>query len=299
MEICQTISFPVSMEKTHWATTCLAFLGLLIHSFGGYVSIPVDKILRVHELIVRLLQRKSSKVDLQELQVVCRHLNFICRCVIPGRAFTRRLFFATKGLLKPFHHTRLTKSLKNDLRMWLKFLEYPDIFCRPFLDFTKTITAQEINLYTDASRNSKLGAGGVCGKSWFVVKWRTGFIDSYNPSIAFLELFAVTVGVKLWINRFTNSRVQLFCDNMAVVHMINSNTSGCEKCLRLIRILVLEAMTQNVRVYAKHVPTKENKMADLLSRLRIPTFFRLSKHRHNPQPDVIPTISLADRTDSG
>ena len=288
IEICTQIAFPVALDKTYWATTSLTFLGLLINALGRYVSIPVDKIEKIGQIILNLLNRDSRKVELRELQIVCGHLNFICRCVIPGRAFTRRLYMATSGLLKPHHHTRLTVSLRNDLFMWLKFLSNPNIFCRPFLDFTKLITANEISLYTDASRNANLGAGGICERSWFLVRWDYHFIIDNQPSIEFLELFAVVVAVKLWIKRYQNSRILLFCDNMSVVYMINKNTSNCEKCLKLIRILVLEAMLQNVRVFAKHVSTKDNKFADLLSRMRVPTFFRLGKGRFNPNPEKIP-----------
>ena len=81
----------------------------------------------------------------------------------------------------------------------------------------------DLNFYTDASKNKYFGAGGYCDKSWYMVFWDKYFIEKYDPSIGYLELYAVTVAVVLWIERFKNRRVAIFCDNMSVVNMINNN----------------------------------------------------------------------------
>ena len=287
-EVCWYISVPVALEKTYWACSWIVFLGLLIDGFSQRVSIPCEKVFKISAMLQGILDRDSNKIQLYELQVICGHLNFICRCVIPGRAFTRRLYLAMSGLKKQHHHTRLTVRLKNDLKMWLKFLQSPEVFSRPFLDFGPCINAQEICLFTDASKNAKLGAGGVCGNSWFMTRWDEQFILKNNPSIEFLELYAVAVAVVAWIHRFKNQRIILFCDNMAVVHMVNKNTSSCDRCLNLIRIIVLESMLQNVRVFATHVRSRANKYADLLSRMRLPTFLKLGRGRFESQATPIP-----------
>ena len=151
--ICLDINFPVSEEKTQWAAETITFLGLLIDTLHKLVSIPVEKITKARDLIDYCLNRKSRKITLLELQRIAGYLNFLCKAVIPGRAFTRRLYYATKGLTKPFHHTNLSSELKKDLRLWLEFLKHPAVYCRPFLDFDCAIRADQINLYTDASRD--------------------------------------------------------------------------------------------------------------------------------------------------
>ena len=286
LKICEDIQMPVSMDKMFWATTQISFLGLLIDSVRQLICIPTEKVSKLVQLIQHTLTRK--KVTLKQMQVLCGQLNFVCKSIVPGRAFTRRLYFSTSKVLKPHHHITLTRVLKADLRMWLEFLQQPTVYCRPFLDLTEVLTAREIKLYTDASRNSKLGCGGYCDRDWFVQKWETSFMKKHNPSIAFLELFAVVVAVKLWIHRFPNQRIILFCDNKSVVHMINKNTSNCPRCLNLVRILVLESMTKNVRIYAKHVDTKANRKADLLSRLRIDRFWSENSKHFNAESTRIP-----------
>ena len=52
--------------------------------------------------------------------------------------------------------------MKGDLRMWLKFLDYPTVFNRKFLDFDHCRSSIKVDFYTDASKNPQLGIGGIC-----------------------------------------------------------------------------------------------------------------------------------------
>ena len=159
-QVCNEIHFPVSEEKTVLACSQLTFLGLLIDTLRRMVSIPVDKVHNLRHLIDRMLKKKSNKVTLLEMQQICGHLNFVCQAVVPGRAFLRRLYYATQGVRKSYYHIKLTQDLKKDLLMWQDFLHHPAVYSRPFIDFESVLQATEVDLYTDASRNFSLGAGG-------------------------------------------------------------------------------------------------------------------------------------------
>ena len=287
--ICIDIGFPVSEEKTHWATDCLAFLGLLIDSIKRLVCVPIEKITKARNLINYCLDRRSRKITLLELQRIAGYLNFLCRVIVPGRPFTRRLYYACKNLQKPYHHTNLTGELKKDLRMWLDFLNHPTVYCRPFLDFDNAIRADQIDMYTDASRNFDLGAGDVCQKSWYYLRWNREFMEEKQPSIEYLELYAVAVAVLNWIHRFSNRQVILFCDNISVVYMINRCTSTCKNCLKLIRLIVFEGLIHNVRIFANYVSTKQNAVADALSRSNLRKFYRITKGKYEISPTEIPS----------
>ena len=45
----------------------------------------------------------------------------------------------------------------------------------------------------------------------------------YNPSIEYLELFALTAAVLTWGSKLKNRRITIFCDNLSVVCMINND----------------------------------------------------------------------------
>ena len=289
--ICEFVQFPVSMEKTFWATTCLTFLGLLIDTIAQTVSLPQEKICKGLQLIQYILVNLSKQAMVKQIQQLTGFLNFSCRCIIHGRAFTRRLYSLTVGktqgktlTLKPHYHVWISQETRLDLEMWVKFLTHPSIFCRPFMDFGKLWMADEISMFSDALRNFQLGFGGMCQQSWMFMQWDYQFMQKHQPSIAYLELFAVLAVVLTWIHRFQNKRVVLFCDNEGVVEIINNSSSKCKNCMVLVRLLVLHSLTQNVRVFAKHIRTKSNRTSDLLSRMKINQF-----KKENPNMEQFPT----------
>ena len=85
----------------------------------------------------------------------------------------------------------------------------------------------------DASKNRKLGFGGHCGINWMQARWGS-FIQNCDPSIQFLELYALTAGVLAWIHQFRNKTVVIYTDNQCVRSMVNNTTSGCKNCMVLI-----------------------------------------------------------------
>ena len=95
-----------------------------------------------------------------------------------------------------------------------------------------------------------------------------------KPSIEYLELVALCIGVITWGDspKLRNCRVIIFCDNQAVMHMVNKCTSKCKNCMVLIRRLVLDGLKINRRVFVKFVPSKKNYLADCLSRLKLKAF---------------------------
>ena len=137
------------------------------------------------------------------------------------------------------------------------------------MDFSKCWEAEEIGFLTNASKNPKLVCGGWCGKQWFSQQWEEDFIGDEDPSIAYLELFAVAVGLKLWLHKFKNKRIIIKCDNQATVQMINNSSSSCKNCMVLIRVIVLHSLIHNVRVFASYVSSAKNEIADSLSRVTI------------------------------
>ena len=276
LDICSSIQFPVALEKTFWADTIIVFLGLLIDTQNQMVCIPEDKVKRALELIEFVLNKANKKITVLQAQKLCGFLNFLCRCVVPGRAFLTRLYVLTPTKLKPHHHVRITQENRLDLKVWKQFLQSPEVYCRPFIDYT-SLSALDIDMYSDASRHFEKGFGAFCGSHWCYGQWDSQFMESHEPSIQYLELFGVTVAVVNWLRLFKNKRICLFCDNQSVVQMINNSSARCKNCMFLTRIITLASLENNTRVQAKYVPTFENDKADALSRLQLPRFWRVCK----------------------
>ena len=154
MQVCSTINFPVSLEKTCYPTTRLIFLGLLLDTVNQVILLPKEKIQRGRFMIGRILEKTSKKVTIKELQQLCGFLNFLGRAVVPGRAFTRQLYHYTKSndKLKPHHHVKINQEMRLDLEMWNLFLLQPSVLARPFLDLTLSMCATDIGMFSDATK---------------------------------------------------------------------------------------------------------------------------------------------------
>ena len=283
LDVCQDIKFPVSLDKTFWGTTVLTFSGLLLDTERQLICIPGEKVQKVNELIDFFLDKSHKKVTLLQIQQLCGYLNFLCWCVVPGHAFTMRLYTLTVGndKLRPHHHIKLREENRQDLLVWKQFLQLPNVFCHPFMDMCE-LEVTEINMYSDAS--GKIGFGALCKTNWMYGEWGDFLLE--KPSIKYLELFAVTAGVLQWIHHFQNSRIILFCDNISAVHMINSSSSKCKNCMILIRLIVLEGMRHNVKIGAKYVKSKENGLSDALSRLDFKHFRKLGPYMEDNSTDI-------------
>ena len=223
--VCRMINFPVSDEKTFPASTLMQFLGFLIDTVNQRVGIPMEKIAKGINMINYIIGRK--KVTVLHLQKMCGFLNFLSRCILPGRAFTRRLYAKLNPNLKQHHHLRVTGEMRMDLQIWLKFLKQPEAYCRPFMDFSKILIATELDFYTDATKNPELGFSGRFNDYFMLQKWDASFIMAEDPSINYLELYAVTAAVIAWGHHFANRRVIIFCDNKGSCSAINKMTSTC------------------------------------------------------------------------
>ena len=120
----------------------------------------------------------------------------------------------------------MDKELRLDCLVREQYLKQPTTICHPCIDFTKLSYADELNFYTDTAKSDKLGFGGVFGTHWMKGNW-IGFVGQCNPSIEYLELYALIGGEDLWASYFSHRRV-IFCDNESVVHMVNQTTAKCE-----------------------------------------------------------------------
>ena len=171
LQVCRSINFPVSLEKTFWEMTQLTFLGFLIDTQRQLVLIPESKINRGHAMIDSVLRKSSKKLTLRQLQKICGFLNYLGHCIIPGRAFMRQLYSYTLGTLQPHHHIRVSREMRADLATWRVFIEHLSVFCREFADFTEESEPEQVGIFSDAAKSGRLGFSAICGDSWTWGVW--------------------------------------------------------------------------------------------------------------------------------
>ena len=287
LQVCTEIRFPVALDKTFWATQTTVFLGMLLNTRNQTISVPLDK----REKAVKMLEKlfRSRKITHFNLQQLTSLLNYIARAVVPARAFTHRYYAKMKGVLKPHHHIRVDGEMKLDAQVWLTFLQDQSAVCCPFSDFkANTVSAMELKFASDASRNPELGYRAIFKNVWISGLWEPGFVEQCNPSIEYLELYALTVAIFLWIPLLSNKRVILFCDNEAVVYNVNASSASSSNSMFLIRAITLKCLRHNVRIFMRHVRGKMNVLPDLLSRNRLDKFWELAPVSMSRTPEKVP-----------
>ena len=282
LEVCERISFLVSLDKTEWVDTKMIFLGMLMGGYHHTLSISSER----HDEILHLVQKfkDAKKAMVKSLQQLAGHLNFVNRAVVLGWAFTRRMYAKFSGKmikgksmeLKPHHHVKLDKEFRLDCLMWEQFLLDINSVIRPFIDLDETLVATEIGFYSDASANPLLGYGAIMKNKYIFGQYEHEFVSKNHPSIEFLELFALCAGIITWEEDLARTRIIVFCDNISVVSMVNKLSSSCKQCMKLIRLLTLNNLKYSRRVFIKHIEGRKNCLSDALSRLNFPNFFRLA-----------------------
>ena len=144
LDVCGQINFPVATEKTVWASPMIIFLGMLLDGRTHTLSILIQRRDKVLELVK--IYKDKRKATIKGLQQLAGHLNFINRAVVPGRAFTRRMYSKFSGnpnikKMKPFHHVKLDAELRADCHMWEIFLNDLSAVIRPFTDLESSLVA--------------------------------------------------------------------------------------------------------------------------------------------------------------
>ena len=186
------------------------------------------------------------------------------------------------------HHVRIDREMKEDIEMWITFLHMDNSVFRPFVDYTKILVADELGFHSDTSGSSKIGGYGCFYDfEWCQGKWDEKFLQSCKPNIEFLALYAVTVAILLWERKLRDRRVVIFCDNMSVVHVINSTSTSCQNCLTLLRLIMLESLRCNVSFFCHHIVGKTNLLADRLSRQNLKGFREIAPPGTKSTPEKV------------
>ena len=270
------LGVPLAEEKTE-TNTKLIFLGIELDTIAMEARLPQDKLARCRSLTTKY--QKLRKITVKKLESLTGILNFACGVVTPGRPFMRRLYQRLWGVQRriPHHRVRLTKGAREDLKMWSQFFkDYNGITM--FLPNAWS-DQDSLHFYTDAART--IGFGIVFGTKYAFDVWPKEWKD-FN--IALLEFYPIVVAFKMFGESIQNKRVLLHIDNQAVVHIINKQTSKDPYIMVLVRELVLTILKLNVEVRAEYISTKENFLADFLSRQQVQEF-----RSRFPEAEEVPT----------
>ena len=296
LKICKMIHCPVSMEKSEFATTKIVFLGILLDLERWVLALPEDKTNKALFMLNRAIEKK--KLTVKAIQSLTGTLNFLNKAIIPGRTFTRRMYSQidymslnkNRGKLRSHHHVNLSAEFVSDCKMWVNFLTFNDAkINRPMIDWCDdSDNAEVLEFYSDASKGEKLGFGCFFNGKWAVSAWETNYIKQCDPSIAYLELYALCVGVALWCEQLANRRVVIFCDNKSTRDIVNKGSTGCRNMMFLMRNLVLSNLKFNTKIFVRYIKSEDNILTDRLSRLNFSEFWKHAPPHTSQYPETLP-----------
>ncbi|KAK6167879.1 hypothetical protein SNE40_021808 [Patella caerulea] len=126
------------------------------------------------------------------------------------------------GLTNPRQHLRVTSALKEDLRLWLVFLEaFNGTSFLPELAWTSDST-----LHTDSAGSPDLGCAAYFHPKWCYFPWpRHWAFTDLMRDITFLELIPILLAFQMWTSFLTHRKLILHVDNQAYEADLRSKTN--------------------------------------------------------------------------
>ena len=273
----------------------------IVADFGG---VELD----TGEMVIHLPPKKLEKartiatsastatcLSLLKLHTKTAYLNFVTIVVPLGRAFFRRLY--NMELYFPNtdrrYQWRVSREAQKDLNWWVKVLGIPPV--RSIRGEMRDV----IYLWTDASGMKGLGAYYTHGTSTARANQKpNSSIQQPQPGKAFSiplprhiwrkqehintkELRAVEQSLLHWGKRWQATRVVMHIDNRAVVYVLDNRTIQGASMSVLRRCLILAA-EYDLDIEARSILTKENVLADALSRFNIAKVTNLAPQLTQP-----------------
>ena len=268
INLLQQLGFTINRKKVVPPSQSLTFLGININCPEGTLSIPGDKLAELKTFACNYISK--SKVTKRELQRLIGKISWTSKCIKSLRPVLRSLIDLQAKLRKPSHRVRLPAASKNDIAL---FCDWCTSFNGVvFLPDTKT-PLPATTLYTDAS----LTAGAAfCNNDFLYCAWEFDFPELANEHIYVKEIWSALLAFRRWRKQWQNSAVHLFTDNKGTEWAIRKGTTRNKIANRALKELLWIAAYNNIDVISHYINTKDNYVADALSRMHEPHYFNVS-----------------------
>ena len=234
------------------------FTGIELDTHLMEARLPKDKHDRALRGVERLLH--TDAVTHRTLEKLLGFLSFCAKVIPLGRPFLRNLFNLLNRLshLHPHAIRRLSPSARRDLLWWMTLL--------PQWSGIRLIvsTRPQIVIHTDAS-----GVKGIGGWWDYDHAFSTRISRQHRTKlIDWKEAYAVLFAFAKWGELWTGHSVVVMCDNTVVVNAINSK-SVRGSAIDPLQLLLLTAALYDIEVSSTWISSKDNWIADALSRFEI------------------------------
>ena len=219
---------------------------------------PKNKLTSLKDDIVTWIGRK--KATKRELQQIIGKLIWATKLIRASRPFVRRLIDLMCTAKRPSHRVRLTAGVREDLN-WLAAT------CVKFNGTAVYLSKSPEPEHAMSTDASTAGGAAFLDGDWFYINWETDLPSMADKHINIKELYTVLLAIRRWCNTFKNKLVLLEIDNMMCVFCLRKGSSKNPQAMAYIREIYTLAASYNFGFLIKYIKSKDNVMADALSRL--------------------------------
>lgn len=277
-DACIDIGFQTNPDKRVAPTTKIEFLGIEIDSNTMELRISQERLRDIRsELESWMGKLRATK---RQLLSIAGKLAFVSKVVRHGRSFIRHIYDCAGRLSHLGHRTRLSAGVKADIAWWLGAL--------PRFNGVSVIKSLETGavLWSDSS---SFAFGATDGSRWIQGEFTK---SEAKKHINWKEMYALLCAILSWADTLRNKAVVVYCDNSAVVGIVNSGTTPSKPIMALVRLLCHVCVQFDLFIEARLLPTSQNSSADALSRLRNSEFFHLNPTAENTPLNLVRPTSF-------
>ena len=277
LKMCEATGTPIDPGKMEGPCTTLVFLGIEVNTVAMQLRLPREKLVRLNETLKQWRARKCCrKRDLLSLIGVLSHA---CKVVRPGRSFMRRLFDLGKVVKHLDHFVQLNKEARSDIEWWFLFAEQ---WNGVSFMYEARCKSWEVAVMSDVS--GRWGCGAFSEREWFQLRWPEVTRELH---ITVKELIPIVLAAAVWGKEWKGKCVMSYCDNAAVVAIINKGDSKEPEAMHLVRGLAFLKAKFQFCLVSSHIKGINNGLADALSRDNVHSFLSHYSQAH-PTPTHLP-----------
>ena len=257
-----------STSKAHPPATSMPYLGILFDTEKMKMSIPPEKISEVREE-VSLWMRKSA-ASKRSLQKLLGKLFWVSRCVRFSRGFMGRLLSQLQEMhsLPDHKKVKLSPGSTEDIKWWSRYLRRFNGVEMLYPSDPLYLSLDQL-LDTDALVNcgdAQMQGGGAYFASQYWSRPFPVWLQDPNIPIHLKEFWTVVVSGWLWGDQWRGKMIYIFSDNDAVVEVLEKEKPRDPKMLELLHEFLYIVCTRQFTPIFRKIGTKENAVADFISR---------------------------------
>lgn len=257
--ILRRLGFAIAYHKVEGPVQTLVFLGFLLDTVEMTVAVTQKRVSELNELLLSTLNQ--AKLTKRKLQSIIGKLNYVTSVVYGGRFFLRRLCDVLAHLRQPWHRTRVTVEMRNDIRWWLSF---GLVFCSKPLTMVSQRPCSAAAVSIDACGRA---AGAFFMGDSAYTEFSSMNKDAPALCINHKEILALLPALQKWAPFLANKQVHVYSDNVCAVQSINKGSSRHPLVMESLRSVFWLSIWYNFRIKCHYYPGQRNVLADAVSRL--------------------------------